>query len=288
MTRPVCPSCGSRTGYGDLICFKCGILTNRFRFTQEYFKTTKHFKHQNKNEIFHDVVYDFSKWPVEALRWVVVKCGLTLQNIKDNKIGYIKNRHALFIPTLDLYNNVLFYQLRFLKNKEYRFIGNSRGVIDIRGKKQNDTIVIVEDKMSQIRVGEHQECLCLNTTKLTGNMVRYLVRNYETIVFWLDPDKEGQTGTLNNYTKLQNAFSNLYIKTFMSRNLELAAMQFKKVSNKRYTEDPKRYNYHEIQEALTTAKQYTPENSKYYGKWKYKKFNKQQRSEYANPLKKFY
>lgn len=90
-------------------------------------------------------------------------------------------------------------------------------------------VVIVEDPLSMIRVGEHVQTMCLLGTSLKERQFITNCMKYKEAVVWLDGDGAGLTGALKVMHHL-----NPYMKTKMIMS----------------DEDPKTYSNYEIKEFL--------------------------------------
>lgn len=81
--------------------------------------------------------------------------------------------------------NVLEYQRRFFP-KAFFSTSGVKDCVFIAG--EGEKLIIVEDYISAIRVGEHTSCLCLFGTNLLPNVLRYIVSNFTNASVWLDND----------------------------------------------------------------------------------------------------
>lgn len=56
----------------------------------------------------------------------------------------------------------------------------------------DNSVVLVEDVVSAIRVSKHMNCICLGGTNLTPLIKKYIVKNYENVILFLDGDSAGR------------------------------------------------------------------------------------------------
>ena len=130
--------------------------------------------------------------------------------IKEYGISYVKyaqygrfDGESLLFP---VFNNkeLVFYQQRFFPNKSFITRGDKTNILFIK-KHKTAHVVLVEDYLSAVRLGEHINTICLFGVHVGFDMSKLLQNIDMNISIWLDPDKAGQEASeeiLNKLTKL--------------------------------------------------------------------------------------
>jgi RNA polymerase subunit RPABC4/transcription elongation factor Spt4 len=141
--------------------------------------------------------------------------GITDQEIRRLSIVYNKKTRRLVLPLLDKWGNVLVYQQRKLfeddPKPKYLTTGGVNGVIwfprPLDDYPEIDTVVVVEDIVSAIKVGRHIPCMPLLGTNLPVNTAVRLSETFSGLIVWLDPDKKKEAH------KLAIQFSGVFERT---------------------------------------------------------------------------
>jgi len=131
--------------------------------------------------------------------------------------------------------------------KKVSFIASSSNNIQI--------LVLVEDFISAIRVGEVVDSFCLFGTSLVQGALSKIVQSYDSIVIWTDGDKSGQTAA-EKLKALFNYEINKHLKE-RSYNYKEKAV-FHVITEK----DPKAYTKSEITNILQTSGVFNEQTSK--------------------------
>jgi hypothetical protein len=140
---------------------------------------------------------DFSySIPKEPLEWVK-QYGITEREIIRSRMGWSSGHGGgLIFPVFDVYGNLLLYQRRKFNPKGFHTEGRPELVDHIIGCEgeggdyASETLVLVEDFISQLKVSRHRATLCLWGSSLHDSRIRRLARCSKRLVIWLDFDKK--------------------------------------------------------------------------------------------------
>ena len=166
----------------------------------------------------------------------------------------IKKYRIYYVPANELqtesllfgvYNNseLVFWQQRFFPSKRFITGGDKNTPFLIMSKKcmhNKDTIVLVEDFISAIRLGEHVNVLCLWGVHVNYVMSKLLQNLNMNILVWLDPDEAGQTAAQELVTKLTKTLG------YWSVYRAFAVREPRTVSNLETEKQPKDYSDFEL------------------------------------------
>lgn len=218
-----CPKCNSKDNLGEwddhFYCFGCQYykLKNDLNTLR-----TRVFKSKSPSNVIDNSKLNITpELPPVAIKWLL-SYGITPTEIlKYNFQWCIDN------GTLILLNTNTYWQGRSFKNFGPKYLSNGPKPLTIYG--ESDTIILVEDILSAIKVARHSVC----ATPLLGSSLsieneRILANKYKTIYVWLDRDKA------KNAIKIKNRFKAL-------------GLQSKVIITDK---DPKEYNNKEITEWL--------------------------------------
>lgn len=125
--------------------------------------------------------------------------------IKKYNIGYVpksdfKDESLMFGVYEE--NKLAFWQQRFFPNKSFITGGNKNTLFYINSFANSNRIVLVEDYISAIRIGEFENVLCLWGVHVNYNMSKLLEELDMNVLIWLDPDEAGQTASKELLLKL--------------------------------------------------------------------------------------
>lgn len=266
MTRPLCPRCGSATALGTYNCFKCSYKPRRlnceWRLEDEAYKPL--YTESDTFTIPKTLVFDPKKWHIDALQ-ECYKNMLYNDAILLNRLAYFPDEHRLFIPTLNANREVVNYKLKRLKdtdNLKYRFYGDKTHLFTFLPNKESNSIIIVEDHISGIRLQKFHNVLVLNGTKVANkdkDTVWNTLQKYDTLYLWLDSDEPGRRGT-QTFIKWVN-FKNTNIKYKETWYIgwdndskdfpKLGNFSLKRINPDTITLDPKEYTNYDIKYILT-------------------------------------
>lgn len=99
-----------------------------------------------------------------------------------------------------------FWQQRYFPTKSFSTGGSKDELFVIKHK--SNQIVLVEDFISAIRVGEHANVLCLFGVHINSAMSKFIQNLNMNIVIWLDPDDAGREASANLFNRLSNLLQN--------------------------------------------------------------------------------
>lgn len=247
MSRPVCPYCGSNTGYGEVICFKCGKHNESQRFRSKAVMSKECIL------IPDNITFNVKEFSLAAKQWLQIKCNLTVEQIRKHRIGYCPDVNKIFIPAIDK-DVVRFYQLRALNEGGIKYVtyGSSRSYVITYVNNNLDykrILVITEDNISAIRVAQHCNVIALSGTTLHKHEIPKLLQTYNTFVFWLDADDPGQKATDKNIRLLQEYTSKQDVRSaYLGEHTQ--KYEIFRVCPTKYELDPKCYLDHEIKQIL--------------------------------------
>jgi Zn ribbon nucleic-acid-binding protein len=227
-----CPECGSKDNVGvwddgHKYCFGCGWNENEnggsLEFLRQRLDSFNDWRAENyteeekekKSSVFispDDLTRDF---PPAAKGWLT-QYGITDQEISRLSIAFNKRSKRIVLPLLDKYGNLLLYQQRRVFDDDpipvkYLTTGKVDGMVwfpkQLDQYEQQDTVVVVEDILSAIRVGRHLPCLPLMGTNIPPKTLKTLSERFDCLVVWLDPDKKKEAVKLR--TSVSALFSNV-------------------------------------------------------------------------------
>lgn len=137
-----------------------------------------------------------------------------IRYVQYAEVNRLRLQNRVILPSYNKKGELMFYQARALDKKDspkYYTIGSKEHLFWSQGPyKDNDVVVLVEDIISAIRVGEHVQAVSLIGTSLNQRMVLNLAEKYATIVIWMDGDKEGQRAATKLIKKFRLFSSNVY------------------------------------------------------------------------------
>lgn len=228
-SRLPCDDCGSsdaKAEYEDnFYCFSCGTSTLKSK-EKSFFNKLDNTPHKGAFLVSLPKS-STSELPKKALKWL-------LTYYVDNKLQEqygIKYVHQAAVYTqsgsriilnervlLPCYNNnkLMWYQARSLNKEDtpkYYTFGDKQELFWSTTPIQNNTkIVITEDMLSAIRVGEHLQAVSLQGTKINDKNLLTLAKKYDTIIIWLDGDRSGRDGAkvlMKKFSLLVNNVHNI-------------------------------------------------------------------------------
>ena len=139
-----------------------------------------------------DCTTELNDWP-SAARIFVNKAGLTKDEVETNGISWSGSLGRVVIPCGVEGDSVASFQTRkILKTDEkpkYLTYRNKNMPYVIDTTTNSDTLVLVEDALSAIRVGRILPALALLGVKLRSDHMRYIqYKNYKDFIVFLDDD----------------------------------------------------------------------------------------------------
>jgi hypothetical protein len=140
-----------------------------------------------------DTNYDPDTWPTEARMWLY-KASIYGRLLTINRIGYSPRLNRVVLPTYRG-QDLTYYQLRKLTGSGAKYINprvNKAELMHWTGEAlgSKEVVVVVEDVLSSIRIGQHYPCAALLGTKLSTQQAS-LLSGYGRVISWFDNDKAG-------------------------------------------------------------------------------------------------
>lgn len=129
--------------------------------------------------------------PYKPMEWLKAKCHMTLSNIITNTILWSERYKWLIFPV----NHTGFQARNFDENKPYKWFTKfeKKDLLHVYypDKTEDDsTLVLVEDIVSAIRVGNHRSCAPLFGSLLSDTLIIKIKSwDFVYINIWLDHDK---------------------------------------------------------------------------------------------------
>jgi DNA primase len=139
--------------------------------------------------------------PLEGRLWLYSN-GITARLSRQYNIGYSERLRRVVLPVYNSKGTLIWFQCRALldgqKPKYLQPSGDKSSVVfeskQTSTSKSHESVVVVEDIMSAIRVGEVNKTVSLLGTKADTAQINHL-SNYDTVITWLDADKAGRRGS---------------------------------------------------------------------------------------------
>lgn len=202
-----CPQCGgsntpplARYDDGHAFCFSCGYYEG-----SNLFKKFEHFKKKFEGILpqpFYvspmptDVLPIFSKFNdegvgLQAKEWLK-KYEITPADVAKWRFSYSPTRECLVMPVYDMMGTLQFWQSRNFHPRaisKYTTCGRKEDYDLVIGDRTKETIVLVEDYISAIKVGKVATAMPLFGSDVSLARRSRLTRNFKNVVMWLDEDK---------------------------------------------------------------------------------------------------
>lgn len=211
-----------------LPCFECGSSDAMAEYEKNHYCFSCH-----QSWPKHDLVYTVDTHSVEVeglelpkgytqnipsgiLSWLTA-CGITSALIKKYSIGYTSNflyksarfghevscGPRLILPYIEN-GTLLHYSARgFGGGAKYLYVGGGENkLFKSFSEDKVPRVVIVEDIISAIRVGEVVPCIALGGTLIPDSLIDALPSLADSVTLWLDSDLAGRLGRNKIYRKL--------------------------------------------------------------------------------------
>jgi len=107
--------------------------------------------------------------------------------IRKHRIGYIEAGRKLLLPIV-IDNEIVFAQTRDVPDKHINTEGDKQLYKIKTGSKR---LILVEDYISAIRIGELCDVYCLFGTYIQPHEIKLILDEYNYVSVWLDGDKAG-------------------------------------------------------------------------------------------------
>jgi 5S rRNA maturation endonuclease (ribonuclease M5) len=181
-----------------------------------------------------------SEWPVSILKWLYSYYVFD-DVIKKHRIGFVEDTNSLLFSVVED-NQVVFAQTRGFPAKHIRGVG-AKHLYKIDN--EHNTVVIVEDYISAIRLAENGvDTICLFGTSINDSDIKPILSRWDNIMIWLDGDEAGIKGRKTIEKKL-----NMKINELKTR-FPLRYTQNWSIFSVSSEKDPKTYSDTEIKEML--------------------------------------
>lgn len=189
---------------GSIYCFSCGFsprgyLPNRnTRQSASISNKTKSISRRQWHISFNKTVY-----PVTGigLSWLD-KYYISSVQIKENNIQWCQEEKALYFPFFDD-KTLVFYQLRYFdKQPKWKSVGPKPLIYKGSGRR----VVLVEDIISAIRVGEVETSVPLFGSTCSTEYLFKIREKFDSIIIWLDYDKANAKETKKLKAKCKAIF----------------------------------------------------------------------------------
>lgn len=224
-THLPCTDCGSSDALAEYekntYCFSCG--QSRSTSTEKSFFPVIEDLDNDGNTSLRMPSTSSSRLSRAATQWLLshhiyedLREKYNIRSVAYDNVNGITLKNRVIIPSYEEDGTLAFYQARALDeddgpkyytigNKEYLFWSRSGDPYPCK-----DSIVLVEDMLSAIRVGEFTQSVSLIGTSINEKQLLQIVKNYAIIIVWMDGDSAGQKAA----TKLMKKFSLVSSKVF--------------------------------------------------------------------------
>lgn len=202
----------SAKGY-HAYCFRCGDrgFTAKVRQTLSQFDFMQQQAAQEQLALTMELPNDFTtEIPTSHAVWLY-RAGISIATGKQCGFGYSESLGRVVLPVYDS-NGVLVYLQARATNfpaqqpKYLNLAGANKGAVCYTRRPDNDllpdTVVLTEDILSCTRIGEVQFAKSLLGTKLSDGQAMSISES-PNVIWWLDGDKAGISGSTNGSRKLQ-------------------------------------------------------------------------------------
>jgi DNA primase/predicted RNA-binding Zn-ribbon protein involved in translation (DUF1610 family) len=217
--RRDCPECGEGTntnaaivnhshkGY-SLYCNACGYKPFRGKgnLTLAQLAEIEALNDEAAGFVERKLPADFTTdMPLEGRLWLY-KAGITEERWRECGFGYSERQKRVVMPIYDRTGALIWYQSRALhKQQQPKYLqpsGSKGGSVFKQVYRESDcgrdnkAVILVEDILSAIRIGVLFNVVCILGTKLADEQSESL-REYSTVITWLDSDRAGRKGAAN-------------------------------------------------------------------------------------------
>lgn len=249
--RKECPNCGDDHKSRPFCiydngehCFSCGYTKTRDRLP----------KYVDKKELSTDVVNfpsnatrDPAKFSIEALMWLA-EYNISSTEIYEHGILFCGDDNSLVFVNKDKDGMIVGWQKRQMKSRYITGTGTKTPTL-LSSVNNTNTLVIVEDYISALRVSYTHDSLCLWGTKLNYAKMIECFDNYDTLVLWLDNDADKDINSGQEAAKVILDAAKYCVMRWDSKRLYNPKKMYNVVSDK----DPKYYLDLEIKHIIGVA-----------------------------------
>jgi len=143
-----------------------------------------------KNMQLPQLTNNISQFSLEVLQWLY-KYYVFDDLIKKYKIAYVPEVNSLVLPVFEG-EKLISYQQRSFPKKGFITNGDKTSPFLIKCTAgQENTVYLVEDYISAIRLGEHVNVICLFGVHISLVMLKFIENIDMNVKIWLDPDAPG-------------------------------------------------------------------------------------------------
>jgi hypothetical protein len=192
-TRGPCPKCHSSDGFITFAnesrhCFVCDYHEHPEMTIESLKSSLTPTKNKRTGDL--ELPKDFDYYlPKIALDWIS-QYGLTGTELRRNKIGWSDTCESIIFPVFDETGCLKMYQQRYFgasdKQPKYITVGNKGDLIHLPDPVKHDTIVVVEDMVSAIKVSRVTNCMPLLGNTLSIPVAMKLRLRFKRARVWLD------------------------------------------------------------------------------------------------------
>ena len=194
-----CPKCGSRDNLGvwkdgHKYCFGCGYWDSGEQsvllLKEKLMNATTETINGNSSSI--DTSNYIYTLPKEVMQWLK-KYQITDKEIKEYRLAWNTTTSSLVLPIYSTDGTLLVTNERYYghneKHPKYITRGSKGKQFLIVDKHKTDTVILVEDYISCIKVGRQYPCVALFGSEVPIKLVLSLYKRYKRAKVWLDMDK---------------------------------------------------------------------------------------------------
>lgn len=228
--------------YNGHWCYSC----NKGSFQdRSYYKQIDQYR-QVSSFTFDNQIYNPKEFPQYILAFLY-KYYVFDELIRKYYISYLPSNgykpEFLQYPIIDGNGTLIAYQRRFFPHKNFYSLGTNNCIFEC-GNFNTNSVVLLEDYLSTIRVGEVDNSICLFGTNLNNNILNYITSHFLNVIIWLDGDEPGQKAAKKIQKKIITCCNNNKI------NKAFAIRESRMVRIIKTELDPKCYSDSDIKEIL--------------------------------------
>lgn len=184
-----CPKCGSRDNLGvwndgHKYCFGCG---HHVPPPGRIFVPEIPHAPSARVELPEDVSMLF---PQHVDDWITRY--ITIREAMENNFLWSGSNQLLIMPVVGEDKDILMWQGRSFDPTRPKYVtkGSSKDVLDLHCKNvASEMVVLVEDKLSAIKVGRHFNTICLYGSVIHEDIIPRIYKRFKVLTIWLDWDK---------------------------------------------------------------------------------------------------
>lgn len=186
-----CPKCNSSDNLGvwtdgQKYCFGCGYVVEASIFS----KGTNVIPYTKNKQLVLPPKCSFF-YPERVLKWID-QYNLEDRDLVKNSIQWCAETESLVYPIYND-NKLVAYETRYFgedsTHPKSKTFGKLHDYADITWKTVKDELVVVEDKISQIKVAKQFNCWCLHGSHIKHDIITELSLTVKLLHLWLDYDK---------------------------------------------------------------------------------------------------